>query len=201
MVHQLLGRLLEKGLNLQANAPVVSVSSAPDAAGRWTVQTPRGSIIAGKGVVATYGDTARSSRSTKTAPYRSAGSAVASPRPAAPIAHTWSSTPTESTSTRGSTTTSSPEWTASSWSVARGRFSGTNGPKLRGKPGLLIVVGFPGYGMPEILLSRKGVASMIRDGVQFEDMGLASIMETSKERMERENSPLEDSLKSSQEDG
>lgn len=58
MIQQLLGKLLPKGLNLQANTPVKSVSPTPDAKGRWTVHTDRGAISAGKVVYATNGYTA-----------------------------------------------------------------------------------------------------------------------------------------------
>ncbi|KXH26197.1 FAD dependent oxidoreductase [Colletotrichum nymphaeae SA-01] len=69
-----------------------------------------------------------------------------------------------------------------------------------GKPGQFIIAGFSGHGMPEILLSSKGVAAMIRDGASFESTGLPRIMETSRARIERKDSPLEDGLKSLWED-
>lgn len=59
MVRHLVEGLLKRGLNLQANTPVDSVSSTPDANGRWTVKTERGSISAGKVVFATNGYTAQ----------------------------------------------------------------------------------------------------------------------------------------------
>lgn len=55
MVHQLLGKLIKKGLNVQANTPVTSVSTTSDAAGRYTIQTPRGAIKSPKIVYATNG--------------------------------------------------------------------------------------------------------------------------------------------------
>lgn len=58
MVHQLLHKLLEQGLNIHANTPVSSVSSARDSDGLWTVMTPRGSIRTPKVVYATNGYTA-----------------------------------------------------------------------------------------------------------------------------------------------
>lgn len=46
---------LKKGLNLQTNTPVVSLSQCSDGSGRWEVGTPRGQIIADKVVLATNG--------------------------------------------------------------------------------------------------------------------------------------------------
>jgi glycine/D-amino acid oxidase-like deaminating enzyme len=65
---------------------------------------------------------------------------------------------------------------------------------LPGKEGQFIIAGFSGHGMPEILLSSKGVAAMVRDGVAFEDTGLPRIFKTTKERISRQDSPLEESL-------
>lgn len=55
MIHQLLDRLLDKGLSLYANTPVSSVSPAENGSGRWTVHTDRGSINTAKVVHATNG--------------------------------------------------------------------------------------------------------------------------------------------------
>lgn len=57
MVHQLLPKLLDRGVNLQANTPCLSVSSEPDSAGRWTIHTSRGDVKAAKVVIATNGYT------------------------------------------------------------------------------------------------------------------------------------------------
>jgi glycine/D-amino acid oxidase-like deaminating enzyme len=59
LVHQLLRKLVAKGLNLQTNTPVTSVSSTKDPKGRWLVQTPRGTIATRKVVYATNGYTAQ----------------------------------------------------------------------------------------------------------------------------------------------
>ena len=53
MIHQVLEKLLEKGLQLHANTPVSSVSSTQDAQGKWTVTTPRGAVKAGQVIYAT----------------------------------------------------------------------------------------------------------------------------------------------------
>lgn len=63
-----------------------------------------------------------------------------------------------------------------------------------GKPGQFVVAGFSGHGMPEILLSTKGVAAMVRDGVSFEESGLPRMFKTTKERLEEKRSLLEESM-------
>ncbi|KAH0423422.1 FAD dependent oxidoreductase [Colletotrichum camelliae] len=65
-----------------------------------------------------------------------------------------------------------------------------------GRPGQFIIAGFSGHGMPEILLSSKGVAAMVRDGIAFAETGLPGVMETSEARISRRDSPLEEGLKS-----
>lgn len=62
------------------------------------------------------------------------------------------------------------------------------------KPGQYIIAGFSGHGMPEILLSGKGVAAMVRNGISFEESGLPQIFKTSTERITNAKSPLEESL-------
>ncbi|KAI9740281.1 MAG: hypothetical protein M1834_004859 [Cirrosporium novae-zelandiae] len=57
LITQLLTILVSKGLNLQTNTPVESISDSPDSSGFWTVSTPRGSIKAKKIVFATNGYT------------------------------------------------------------------------------------------------------------------------------------------------
>lgn len=54
----LLAKLVAKGVNLQTNTPVTSVSPKPDSTGRWVVSTPRGVVRAKKVVFATNGYTA-----------------------------------------------------------------------------------------------------------------------------------------------
>jgi glycine/D-amino acid oxidase-like deaminating enzyme len=57
MVHQLLRKLLDQGLNLQTHTPVESVASSADQPSEWLVQTSRGSITCKKIVYATNGYT------------------------------------------------------------------------------------------------------------------------------------------------
>lgn len=250
MVHQLLQGLLEKGLNLQANTPVASISPTPDADGRWTVQTPRGSIKAGKVVVATNGYTAQvlPQYEDRIVPIRGICSRITSPRgPNTPHLvntygirfdssnndylipradgsivvggarqmfwhkrDTWFDNVRDDELVRDAAPyfdgymqrhfrgwEESGAKTERVWTGIMG-YSSDFLPHLGavpGKPGQFIIAGFSGHGMPEILLSSKGVAEMVRNGASFDATGLPSIMETSEERITRKDSPLEESLK------
>ncbi|KZF25880.1 FAD dependent oxidoreductase [Xylona heveae TC161] len=57
-IMHLLRRAVEWGANLQTNTPVTTLSEKPDAEGRWTVTTPRGTIRAKNVVIATNAYTA-----------------------------------------------------------------------------------------------------------------------------------------------
>ncbi|KAK7457475.1 hypothetical protein CaCOL14_001504 [Colletotrichum acutatum] len=255
MVHQLLDRLLKKGLNLQANTPVTSISSTPDAAGRWTIQTPRGAISASKVVVATNGYTAQvlPQYEDRIVPVRGLCSRITTPGgPNGPhLVNTygirfdarnndylipradgsivvggarqmfwhkrgeWFDNIRDDELVKGASPyfdgymqrhfrgwEESGATTERVWTGIMG-YSSDFMPHLGGVPGKLgqyIIAGFSGHGMPEILLSSKGVAAMIRDGASFESTELPRIMETSRARIERKDSPLEDELKSLWED-
>lgn len=62
------------------------------------------------------------------------------------------------------------------------------------KPGQFIIAGFTGHGMPQVLLSTKGVASMVRDGVPFENSGLPRVFKTTKARISAKRSLMEENL-------
>ncbi|CAH0043795.1 unnamed protein product [Clonostachys solani] len=62
------------------------------------------------------------------------------------------------------------------------------------KPGQFIIAGFTGHGMPQILLSTKGLAAMVRDGVSFENSGLPRIFKTTKARISTKRSLMEENL-------
>lgn len=64
------------------------------------------------------------------------------------------------------------------------------------KPGQYIIAGFSGHGMPQILRSTEGLASMIRDGAPFEETGIPRIFKTTKQRITSDKNPLEESLQS-----
>lgn len=47
-----------------------------------------------------------------------------------------------------------------------------------GKPGVLLCAGFNGHGMPQVLLSAKGVAKMALEGCAFNETGIPAAWET-----------------------
>jgi glycine/D-amino acid oxidase-like deaminating enzyme len=53
MMHQILEKLIQQGLQMHANTPVLELSKTRDARGHWTVTTPRGAIKAKKVVACT----------------------------------------------------------------------------------------------------------------------------------------------------
>lgn len=55
---------------------------------------------------------------------------------------------------------------------------------IPGKPGQLIIAGFSGHGMPQILLSAKGIAKMILEDVPFEETGIPRLYRTTQERLD-----------------
>ncbi|KAF2157039.1 DAO-domain-containing protein [Myriangium duriaei CBS 260.36] len=57
LVHQLLGRLIDQGVQAYANTPVTSIAQSSDHEGCWSITTPTGSITARKVVFATNGFT------------------------------------------------------------------------------------------------------------------------------------------------
>lgn len=267
MVQQLVQGLLEKGVNLQANTPVKSVSSTRNARGLWTVDTERGSIATRKVVYATNGYTAQvlPEYTDRIVPVRGICSRIVTtqgpnsphlvntygirfdssnndyliPRADGSIIvggarqrfwhmreqwfdnvrddelvadavsyfdgymqrhfrgweasgaktdHVWTGSKSSPTHTRLEVmlTISSVMGYSSDFLPHLGEV-----PK---KPGQYIIAGFSGHGMPEILLSSKGVAAMVRDGISFEESGLPSIFNTSTERITNPKSPLEESL-------
>ncbi|RDW59036.1 hypothetical protein BP5796_11960 [Coleophoma crateriformis] len=56
--------------------------------------------------------------------------------------------------------------------------------EVPGKPGQYIMAGFNGHGMPEILLTSKAIASMVKDGKTFEETGLPMVFKTTQARLD-----------------
>lgn len=82
-IMHLLALAVAKGLNLQTHTPVTHVTSTPDADGRYTVSTPRGTIAAKKVVFASNGFTAGilPEYSQKIVPCRGICSRIVTPDP------------------------------------------------------------------------------------------------------------------------
>jgi glycine/D-amino acid oxidase-like deaminating enzyme len=69
--------------------------------------------------------------------------------------------------------------------------------EVPGKPGQVVMAGFSGHGMPLILRSAKGIVDMIRHGKPFEETGIPSVCQATKERLEStKNDVLEEHKKS-----
>ncbi|KAH8885851.1 nucleotide-binding domain-containing protein [Thozetella sp. PMI_491] len=62
--------------------------------------------------------------------------------------------------------------------------------EVPGKSGQFIIAGFNGHGMPEILLTSKAVASMVKDGKTYEETGLPMVFKTTQERLNYEGNHI-----------
>ncbi|KAK7418277.1 hypothetical protein QQX98_004062 [Neonectria punicea] len=249
MVHQLLKKLLDKGLSLHANTPVSTVSSAPDNSGTWMVNTPRGTIKSRKVVFATNGYTGQVLPEYRNSivPVRGICSHIESPKhqnsphlvntygirfdalnndyliPRAdgsivvggarqrfwPNRDRWFGNVRDDELVEeavsyfdGYMQRLFRGWETSEakvkeiWTGIMG-YSSDFMPHIGDvpdKPGQFIIAGFSGHGMPEILLSSKGIAGMVRDGISFEKSGLPRIFKTSKSRISSKTSLLEESM-------
>jgi glycine/D-amino acid oxidase-like deaminating enzyme len=54
---------------------------------------------------------------------------------------------------------------------------------IPGKPGLMVLAGFSGHGMPLILNSAKGIVQMLRHGKKFEETGVPEIWRVTEQRL------------------
>jgi glycine/D-amino acid oxidase-like deaminating enzyme len=270
MVHQLLGKLVAMGINLQAHTQVQSVSPTRNVQSLWTVQTARGAIAARQVVYATNAYTAQilPKYRGRIVPVRGVASHIASPTQGAATPHLvntygirfdpvnndylipradgsivvggarqcfWHDRELWFDSFNDAELIAATKsyfdgymqrhfrgwedsgaklqevWTGSEsfcffsslpprsfeagyHERGRGRepvltrllvlgYSSDFMPhvgEVPDKSGQYIIAGFSGHGMPQILLSTKGVASMIRHGTPFEKPGLPRIFKTSK---------------------
>ncbi|KAJ4264181.1 hypothetical protein NW762_005375 [Fusarium torreyae] len=248
LVHQLLEKLVDQGINVQAHTPVTSVSQTEG--GVWSVNTPRGTIRAKKIIHATnaYASHILPEYEHAITPVRGVCSHLASdkkekiphlvntygirfdevnndyliPRPDGSIVVGGAREAFWHDKKRYYDTIKDDElvdeansyfddymqryfrgWedsgmkTKKVWTGILG-YSFDFMPhigEVPGRPGQFIIAGFTGYGMPKILLSSKGLARMVSDGISFEETGLPSPFKTTRKRNESKTSPLEDSLK------
>ncbi|CCF41818.1 FAD dependent oxidoreductase [Colletotrichum higginsianum] len=58
------------------------------------------------------------------------------------------------------------------------------------KPGQFVCAGFNGHGMSFILLTARGLAKIVRDGVPFSQSGVPRLFETSESRLRRDENEL-----------
>ncbi|KAH8673246.1 FAD dependent oxidoreductase-domain-containing protein [Ilyonectria robusta] len=251
MVHQLVEKLLAKGLSLHTNTPVSAVSPQVDSKGIWTIQTPRGAIRAPKVIYATNGYTAQvlPEYCNTIVPVRGICSHIESPKKqdTPHLVNTygirfdalnndylipradgsivvggarqrfWHNKDRWFDNVRDDEVVGEAVsyfdgymqrhfrgWENSDakakevWTGIMG-YSSDFMPHIGdvpGKSGQFIIAGFSGHGMPEILLSSKGLATMVRDSVSFEESGLPRIFKTSESRISSKKSLLEESMQS-----
>lgn len=86
-VSHLLAKAVDQDVNLQTNTPVTNVSSRPDSAGRWRVDTERGSISASNVVYASnaYTSTILPELKQKIVPVRGMCSRIVCPKSPSPL--------------------------------------------------------------------------------------------------------------------
>jgi glycine/D-amino acid oxidase-like deaminating enzyme len=53
-----------------------------------------------------------------------------------------------------------------------------------GRPGMFIMSGFTGHGMPQVFLCAEGIAKMVTGKSQFSDTGVPRLFETSQRRLD-----------------
>ncbi|RDW82618.1 FAD dependent oxidoreductase superfamily protein-1 [Coleophoma cylindrospora] len=70
--------------------------------------------------------------------------------------------------------------------------------EVPGKPGQMVIAGFTGHGMPLILLSARGVAKMLREGVDFKNSGIPRLFKPTKERLDSKKNEILDDLATSE---
>ncbi|OLN81502.1 Gamma-glutamylputrescine oxidoreductase 2 [Colletotrichum chlorophyti] len=58
------------------------------------------------------------------------------------------------------------------------------------KPGQFICAGFNGHGMAFILLTARGLAKIVREGLPFSQSGIPRLFETSEQRLQRERNEI-----------
>ncbi|KFA53812.1 hypothetical protein S40293_01717 [Stachybotrys chartarum IBT 40293] len=66
------------------------------------------------------------------------------------------------------------------------------------RPGMFIMAGFTGHGMPQVFLTAKGVAGMVAEGTAFAQTGVPRIFEETVQRLESTRNDILDTWKSSQ---
>lgn len=60
------------------------------------------------------------------------------------------------------------------------------------RPGMFIMAGFTGHGMPQIFLTAKGIAEMVNTGIPYEKTGIPSLFRESETRLQSEEDQVLD---------
>ena len=58
------------------------------------------------------------------------------------------------------------------------------------KPNQMVLAGFSGHGMPQILLCAKAISEMVRNGTTFEETEVPSLFKVTKERLASEKNEI-----------
>jgi glycine/D-amino acid oxidase-like deaminating enzyme len=60
------------------------------------------------------------------------------------------------------------------------------------RPGVFIMAGFTGHGMPQIFLTAKGLAEIVQQGVTFDRSGIPRLFKETKERLDSKKNAVLD---------
>lgn len=248
-------KAIEEGINLQTNTPVQSVSSGPDATGRWVLKTSRGVVKAKQVVMATnaYTSALLPEYANKIIPYRAVCSRIVTPGKPPLLTNSYAlrfadwdfdyliPRPDGSIIVGGARRAyigHQEDWYGNvddTKSIERARhyfdgymqrhFSGWEdsgayvediwtgsmptipltqtrkslisfkvmgyssdrlprvGP-IPNRPGMFIMGGFTGHGMPQVFLCAQGVTDMVLGGKQYSQTGLPRLFEESSKRLQ-----------------
>jgi glycine/D-amino acid oxidase-like deaminating enzyme len=66
------------------------------------------------------------------------------------------------------------------------------------RPGVFIMGGFTGHGMPQIFLTAKGLVEIIEKGTTFDNSGIPRLFEESRERLDSKKNGVLDLWRSTQ---
>jgi hypothetical protein len=69
---------------------------------------------------------------------------------------------------------------------------------IPGRPGMFIMGGFTGHGMPQIFLTARGLVGLVQHGKQFHETGIPRIFEETKDRLESKTNDVLDMWNKSQ---
>ncbi|KAH8673197.1 FAD dependent oxidoreductase [Ilyonectria robusta] len=237
LIHHMFSKAIEQGVNLQTNTPVQSVSSGPDATGRWILKTSRGVVKAKQVVMATnaYTSALLPEYTNKIIPYRAVCSHIVTPGKAPLLTNSYAlrfaewdfdyliPRPDGSIIVGGARRAyighqedwygnvddtklierarhyfdgymqrhfsgweNSGAYVDDIWTGIMG-YSSDRLPRvgpIPSRPGMFIMGGFTGHGMPQVFLCAQGVTDMVLEGKQYSETGLPRLFEESSKRLQ-----------------
>ncbi|QKD56842.2 FAD dependent oxidoreductase [Fusarium oxysporum Fo47] len=236
LIHHMFRNAINKGVNVQTNTPVQTVSSSRDTNGYWTISTDREAVKARQVIMTTNAYTAAllPEYKGKIVPYRAICSRIKTPGKPPLLNNSYSlrfndwdfdyliPRPDGSIIVGGARqayirhlgdwygNTNDKElierarhyfdgymqrhfagWENSGayvddiWTGIMG-YSSDRIPRvgpIPGRPGMFIMGGFTGHGMPQVFLCAKGLADMVLHNTKFEATGIPRIFEESEKRL------------------